>query len=160
MNILLTAFKGHNNSSKVLLDLISSKRGVDELYLDNNFQKCESQLNYQLDRKRYDVIFSFDQVGDSDQIMIETSANLDGNTLLTTYSVDTLYQFLKAENYKVELSKNAGTDLANHVYAVGLERIAKDLFTTQMILLHIPSLSRIDILRLAKDLSFYFSHLS
>ena len=159
MNILLTAFKGHNNSSKVLLDLISSKRGVDELYLDNNFQKCESQMNYQLDRKRYDTIFSFDQMADCDQIIIETSAKLDGKTFLTTYSVDALYQFLKDENYKVELSKSAGNDLANHIYAVGLERIAKDLLTTQMVLLYIPSLSRIDILKLAKHLSFYFSHL-
>ena len=159
MNLLLTAFKGHNNSSKVLLDLISSKRGVDELYLENSFKKCESQMNYQLDRKKYDIIFSFDKVADSDQIIIETSAKLDGKSLLTTYSVDVLYQFLKDENYKVELSKNAGTDLANHIYAVGLERIARDLLATQMILLHIPSLDRIDILKLAKDLSFYFSHL-
>ena len=160
MNVLLTAFKGKNNSSKVLLDLISHKRGVDELYLENDFQKCEAQLNHQLDCKTYDLVFSFEQKSDSDKIVIETAAKMDGNTYETGYSVESLYQFLGECNYKIELSGEAGTLLANHVYAVGLHKIAKELYPTKIVLIHIPPIDSIDILKLAKDLSYFLSHLS
>ncbi len=159
MNLLLTAFKGNNNSSKILLDLISSKRGVDELYLENDFHHCVSQLNRQLDLRTYDVIFSFEQNLDSDKIVIATTAQVDSNTFVTVYSVNTLYQFLRDRNYKVELSNTAGTQLPNHLYAVGLDRIVRESLSTKMVLLHIPSISAIDILSLAKDLSYYLSNI-
>lgn len=157
MNILLTAYKGNNNSSKVLLDLISFKRNIDELYLDNNYRRSESQLNEQLNRKTYDLIFSFEQQSENDQIILETTAMKNANKYTTTYAVDEMYEFLKTAGYRVIQSELAGNYMANHIYAEGLMRIEKESLPTKMILCHLPTIERIDILKLAKDLSKYLS---
>ena len=159
MNVLLTAFKGNNNSSKVLLDLISSKHGVDLLYLENDFKRCEAQLNHQLDQKTYDMIIAFEQKSDSEKIVIEMCAKVDGNAYCTDYSAAQIHQFLTEKGYKASLSEDAGALLSNHIYAVGLHRITKELLPTQMVLLHLPTIATIDILSLAKDLSCYLCHL-
>lgn len=159
MHILLTAFKGNNNSSKVLLDLISSKRGIDQLYLENNFQRCITQINQQFDVKAYDIIFSFAQVEGNRQIIIETTAKVDSDTFDTDYAVDGLYEFLKERNYEIMLRKEAEAGLPNHLYAVTLNRIKKELLPTKMVLLRIPTIEKVDILKLAKDLSYYLNHL-
>lgn len=160
MNILLTAFKGNNDSSKVLLDLISFKRNVDELYLDYNYQRSAFQLHEQLNRKTYDLIFSFEQQSDNDQIIIETTAIANTNKYTTTYAVDEIHEYLLKAGYKVMQSEMAGNYMANHIYAEGLMRIEKESKSTKMVLCHLPTIDRIDILKLAKDLSKYFAQLA
>ncbi len=158
MDVLLTAFKGNNNSSKILLDLISTKRDVDELYLEPDYRHCEQQLNKQLNRKTYDVIFSFEQQSDIDSIVIETTASQEGNKLVTTFPVKPFMEYLKGLCYKVKLSSDAGAQLSNHIYAIGLNRIERENLPTQMVLIHIPPMNGIDILQMAKDCSHYLSH--
>ncbi len=53
MNILFTAFKGKNNASAVLLDMISG----DKLYLTNSYVGLEKEiLNLE---KTYDIVLMF-----------------------------------------------------------------------------------------------------
>lgn len=158
MDVLLTAFKGNNNSSKVLLDLISCKRDVDELYLDSDCRHYELQFNQQLDRKTYDVIFSFFQHTNSDSIVIQTTVGREGNHLVTGFSVESFMEYLRARSYKVTLSNDAGTQLSNHIYAIGLQRIEREQLPTRMVLVHIPPMSGIDILQMAKDCSHYLRY--
>ena len=58
MNILYTAFKGKNNSSKLLLDYIVDNN---KLYLTNSFKTSVVELQNKIKKNDYDLIISFGQ---------------------------------------------------------------------------------------------------
>lgn len=61
MRILFTAFKGKNNSSKILLDNIDCDI-KNKLYLTNSFNKSVEELINKLKNTKYDLIISFGQL--------------------------------------------------------------------------------------------------
>ncbi|MBR4350726.1 MAG: hypothetical protein IKP98_00655 [Bacilli bacterium] len=133
MKILYTAFKGKNNSSKILLDNINSDN---KLYLTNSFKTSELELQKELD-KDYDLVISFGQAPlDSNTIKIETTAKGESE-YITDYDYNDLYNKLKRE-YKVIISNNAGNYLCNSIYYYGLKYIKENNLKTKMIFIHIP----------------------
>lgn len=58
MEVLLTAFNGEKNSSKLLLDKISVG---EKLYLKNSFDKSVKQLVTALENHKYDTVITFGQ---------------------------------------------------------------------------------------------------
>ena len=138
MKILYTAFKGNNNSSKLLLDHISNNK----LYLTNSFKTSEVELQNELEKNDYDLIISFGQAPlDIDTIKIETTAknNLE---YITSYDYKSLYNKLK-NNYKVIISNDAGNYLCNNIYYYGLKYIKENNLKTKMIFIHIPKINKI-----------------
>lgn len=57
MKILYTAFKGKNNSSKLLLDKINCNE-IDKLYLTNSFNTSVKELIAKLKNTNYDLIIA------------------------------------------------------------------------------------------------------
>lgn len=150
MNILYTAFKGKNNSSKLLLDHIDANN---KLYLTNSFKTSVVELNNKLKKNDYDLIVSFGQAPlDTDVIKIETTAK-DKLKYVTSYDYSVLYNKLRKE-YEVIISNDDGSYLCNNIYYNGLEYIIENKLITKMIFIHIPNKEKImDIGRLSKMFS-------
>lgn len=146
MNILYTAFKGNNNSSKILLDnIISNNR----LYLTNSFKTSVAELQKELNNN-YDLVISFGQAPlDIDTIKIETTAK----DYITSYNYNNLYNLLN-NDYNVVISNDAGNYLCNNIYYNGLMYINDNKLKTKMIFIHIPKIDKINDI---KKLSEIFS---
>jgi len=133
MKILYTAFKGKNNSSKILLDSINSDN---KLYLTNSFKTSELELQKELD-KDYDIVISFGQAPlDSKTIKIETTAKGESE-YITDYNYTDLYNKLN-NDYNMIISNDAGNYLCNNIYYYGLKYIKDNNLKTKMIFIHIP----------------------
>lgn len=80
MNILFTAFKGKNNASAVLLDMISG----DKLYLTNSYVGLEKEiLNLE---KTYDIVLMFGLDKNlNNEIRIENIAENNGKIEVTSF---------------------------------------------------------------------------
>lgn len=151
MKILLTAFKGNNNSSKILLDNISDN--FDKLYLTNSFETSEKQLLKQIESNKYDLILSFGEAPlNIDEIKIETQAIRERNIKITNYDYKTIYNSLKDE-YKIIISKDAGNWYCNNIYYYGLNAIDNLKLKSKMLFIHIPPINKIlDIKNLCKKI--------
>ena len=152
MNILCTAFKGKNNSSKILLDLIKTNN---KLYLTNSFKTSLDELEKEIKNNKYDIIISFGQAPlDCNLIKIETMSKGEYN-INTNFNYDDLKLKLE-EKYKVVISNNAGNYLCNNLYYYGLKYITDNNIKTKMIFIHIPKKDKIsNINYLANILSKY-----
>lgn len=80
MNILFTAFKGKNNASAVLLDMISGYK----LYLTNSYVGLEKEiLNLE---KTYDIVLMFGLDKNlNNEIRIENIAENNGKIEVTSF---------------------------------------------------------------------------
>ena len=80
MNILFTAFKGKNNASAVLLDMISG----DKLYLTNSYVGLEKEiLNLE---KTYDIVLMFGLDKNlNNEIRIENITENNGKIEVTSF---------------------------------------------------------------------------
>ena len=140
MNVLYTAFKGKNNSSKLLLDNIVSN---DKLYLTNSFKTSVVELQNKLNKNYYDLIISFGQAPlDTDVIKFEIAAT-DKEKYFTNFDYNELYDKLSNE-YNVIISKDAGEYLCNNIYYYGLKYIKENGLRTKMIFIHIPKKDKIN----------------
>lgn len=139
MKILYTAFKGNNNSSKILIDNIISNN---KLYLTNSFKTSVVELQKELNNN-YDLVISFGQAPlDMNTIKIETTAKGE-KEYYTNYDYNDLYNKLK-DNYNVVISNDAGNYLCNNIYYNGLMYINDNKLKTKMIFIHIPKIDKIN----------------
>jgi len=147
MRVLYTAFKGKNNSSKILIDLIEKGK---KLYITNSFTTSITELENELKCNSYDLIIAFGRSTlEKDTIKIETVGRLF-YSYKTTYDYKFLKEKLENNNYKVKISTNAGKYLCNNFYYNGLKYIKNHNLNTKMIFIHLPGLSKItDIQNLA-----------
>lgn len=140
MKVLYTAFNGKNNSSKILLDKISSNN---KLYLKNSFITSVKELEQEILTKDYDLIISFGQAKlELDNIKFETIGR-GAKEFKTNFNYDKLVSILKQKNYKVSISSNAGTYLCNNLYYEGLKLISEKELKSKMIFIHIPKIKNI-----------------
>ena len=153
MKLLLTAFEGCNNSSKILVKNIAEQVACDNLFFLNDREKSVLQFDKQLAFSPYDYIISFGQKPViKDKLYIETVGKFQSDQIITNYNYTQLQTFLESRNYMFKLSTNAGTSYCNHIYYHGLSTIAKENLTTTMIFLHIPFCHNISNLSLLSTL--------
>ncbi len=143
MNILYTAFNGKDNSSKILLDNIKT---LDEnkLYLRNSFITSVKQLQKKIKLDNYDLIVSFGQAPlEQDNIRIEVV----GKNITEIYESDFDYSKLKEKleknNYKTDVSRDAGNYYCNNIFFNGLKYIKENDLKCKMIFIHIPFIDKI-----------------
>ncbi len=143
MNILYTAFNGKDNSSKILLDNIKT---LDEnkLYLRNSFITSVKQLQKKIKLDNYDLIVSFGQAPlKQDNIRIEVF----GKNITEIYESDFDYSKLKEKleknNYKTDVSRDAGNYYCNNIFFNGLKYIKENDLKCKMIFIHIPFIDKI-----------------
>ena len=147
MKTLYTAFNGKNNSSKILLDAITTS---DKLYLKNSFNTSVIQLIDKIKDNNYDLVVSIGQAPiEKDIIKIETKASME-DYYETNYDFYNLKSNIE-KNFKVIISDNAGNYLCNNVYYHGLKFIYENKLKTKMIFIHIPKINNISNINLMAD---------
>lgn len=165
MKILLTAFDGTDNSSKIVVNKIRTDCTCDKLVFPNNHRLSVKQLEEHLAEVQYDYILSFGQKpAIKDKIYIETVGKEREKQYRTNFhyhtnfNYDLLYEFMNEKGYQVKLSNNAGTSYCNNIYYHGLHYLYHNNLSTEMIFIHIPFLKNLkDINYLVQSITEYIS---
>lgn len=158
--VLLTGFKGKNNSSSLLLNKIRANE-TDKLELTNSFVTSEKELKNKISKNKYKYIISFGQKPDCNHICIELFGNKNNNQVETSFPYKDLISILKENNIEYSLSKDAGNFLCNNIYYEGMKYIKDNSLDTKMIFIHIPSIDvcyKFD--EIAKIISKYIQNLN
>lgn len=143
MNILYTAFNGKDNSSKILLDNIKT---LDEnkLYLRNSFITSVKQLQKKIKLDNYDLIVSFGQAPlEQDNIRIEVVGKNTTEIYESDFDYSQLKEKLEKNNYKTDVSRDAGNYYCNNIFFNGLKYIKENDLKCKMIFIHIPFIDKI-----------------
>ena len=82
--VLITSFKGKNNSSSILLNNIRANL-TDKLELTNSFITSEKELKQKIDKSKYKYIISFGQKPNSNKLYIELFGNKNDDKLETLF---------------------------------------------------------------------------
>lgn len=80
--ILLTAFDGEKNSSRIFIESLNVKNSV-KLVLDNDFDICENQIISALVNYNPDIVICYGQKPNSNRLYIETTARRFNQLLKT-----------------------------------------------------------------------------
>ena len=139
-NILITSFKGKNNSSSILLKEIRTYKCIDKMELTNSFITSEKEMKKYLNNN-YRYVISFGQKPSTDEVFIELVANKNSDSLRTNFPYKKLEAILNTNKINFSISNNAGTYLCNNIYYEGLNYIKQNNLDTKMIFLHIPSIN-------------------
>lgn len=158
--VLITSFKGKNNSSSILLNNIRANL-TDKLELTNSFITSEKELKQKIDKNKYKYIVSFGQKPNSNKLYIELFGNKNDDKLETLFPYKKLASFLKGNNIEYVISKNAGNYLCNNIYYEGMKYIKDNSLDIKMIFIHIPSINtKYDIEKTAKIISNFIETLT
>lgn len=157
MYILLTAFKDNRNSSKVLLDLISSKRNVDELYLDNNSHRCKNQIVNQVNRKRYDLVIAFEQQTNTATTYVVVADKQKSDMTAPYIYAKSFCEYLEEQQYETEVMYSGELSIDKSAEAVVLEMLQREELSDTMLQVYIPSMGKLDMLKYAKICSQYLN---
>lgn len=139
--ILLTAFKGNNNSSKLLLDKVNGENITKKL-LTNSFAGCERELLRYISIYNPEYIISFGQKPLINKLYIETSACCDDLCISTNFDISFLKKSLQGADLSFAFSDKAGNYLCNYVYYKGLEFLKQSNSKAKMIFIHVPDMKR------------------
>lgn len=139
--ILLTAFKGNNNSSNVLLNRISSFYAERKL-LTNSFDACRREIIEAISICRPDYVISFGIKPVINRLYIEPEARSNGICISTNFNISYLTDNMKKYNLHFKLSSKPSNYLCNHVYWHGLDYIRRNMPETKMIFIHVPEIKR------------------
>lgn len=151
--ILVTSFKGKNNSSSILLHKMRNN-DIDKLELTNSFSTSEKELKKAISKNKYKYIIALGQKSSTNNICIELIARKNQSELKTNFPYKILQHYLEDKNIDFILSKDAGLYLYNNIYFEGLDFINKNNLKIKMIFIHIPSKNEAyDFDKLAKYLS-------
>lgn len=151
LEILYTAFNGKLNSSKILLDKIKTSK---KLYLRNSFVTSVKQLKNKIKLDNYDLIVSFGQAPlEQDNIKIEIVGKNQDQIYESNFEYLQLKDKLEKNNYKTEISRDAGNWYCNNIFFNGLKYIKENNLKCKMIFIHIPFIDKISNI---EDLSKLF----
>ena len=139
--VMLTAFKGNNNSSKLLLDKVNSGNITKKL-LTNSFDGCERELLRYINIYNPEYIISFGRKPLINKLYIETSACCDDLCISTNFDISFLKKSLQGADLSFAFSDKAGNYLCNYVYYKGLEFLKQSNSKAKMIFIHVPDMKR------------------
>lgn len=141
MKILYTGFKGKNNASCQLVELINAN---DKVLLTNSFEGIKKDLA-KISLESYDLIIMFGiNKNLKDKLIIEINSNLNLEYLNTKVNYDELKSMISDNDIEVDLNFKPTKYLCNYAYHNALLRNKNSIF------IHIPGISKItDINKIA-----------
>lgn len=139
--VLLTAFRGDNNASKLLLDKVNGGNITKKL-LTNSFDGCEREILRYISVYNPEYIISFGRKPLINKLYIETSACCDDLCISTNFDISFLIKSLQGVNLPFKMSDKAGNYLCNYVYYKGLEFLKQSNSKARMIFIHVPDVKR------------------
>lgn len=141
MKILYTGFRGENNASCQLVELINPN---DKVLLTNSFEGIKKDLD-NISLESYDLIIMFGiNKNLKDKLIIEINSNLNLEHLNTKVNYDKLKSTISNNDIEVDLNFKPKKYLCNYAYHNALLRNKNSIF------IHIPGISKItDINKIA-----------
>lgn len=141
MKILYTGFRGKNNASCQLVELINPN---DKVLLTNSFEGIKKDLD-NISLESYDLIIMFGiNKNLKDKLIIEINSNLNLEHLNTKVNYDKLKSTISNNDIEVDLNFKPTKYLCNYAYHNALLRNKNSIF------IHIPGISKItDINKIA-----------
>ena len=136
-NVLITAFKEKNSSSR-LLDEIRANN-VDKLKLTNSFITSEKELKNKIIKENYKYIILFGEQNKDEVIYIELTAKNKYEHFKSTFLYDDLKSYFNSNDITAYFSNNIETPLFNTLYYKALEFISINHLDTQIVFIQIPS---------------------
>ena len=134
MKILYTGFKGKNNASCQLIELINPS---DKILLTNSFEGIKRDLD-NISLELYDLIIMFGiNKKLKDKLIIEVNSCLNLEYLSTKVNYDQLKTEIHDNDINVDLNFKPTKYLCNYAYHNALLRNKNSIF------IHIPGISKI-----------------
>ena len=132
--ILFVGFKGKNNASGKLVELISHEH----LLLTNSFGGLQKDIYSITNDYEYIVMFGVDKHLTS-TVRIEESAVKDNTRVYSNLKISKLAKSLMDAGVEAEISDNPQNSLCNEAYWYGLTR-----FDGRAVFIHIPTIRYAD----------------
>ena len=136
--ILLTGFKkafeGDTNSSKDLLDQISSH--YDKFLFTNDYSTIIEEIDKLFSTKQYDYVIMFGQKPLIKRLSIELIGKQKTKTVETTFPLKKLTDILEKNHIDYKLSQHPGTSYCNFAYYHVLKHLEE--IKTKVVFIHIP----------------------
>ena len=141
MKVLYTGFKGKNNASCQLIDLINPDN---KILITNSFDGIKKDLdNISLESYYLIIMFGINK-NLKDKLIIEINSNLNAEHLNTKVNYDKLKSMMCNNGIEVDLNFNPTKYLCNYASHNALLRNKNSIF------IHIPGISKItDIHKIA-----------
>lgn len=139
--ILLTAFKGSINSSRILLDKVD-ENNIKKKLLTNSFDACRHEIIKHITDYDPEYVISFGRKPVINRLYIETTACDKDSCIDTNFDILLLKESLKKHDLSFKISSKPSNYLCNHVYYHGLNYIEKNKAETKMIFIHVPDMKR------------------
>lgn len=141
--MLLTAFKGKYNTSKMLLDGVDGSH-IHRKLLTNSFAACEREIVEAIAAYQPEHVISFGQKPMVNSLYIEPAASNNGEIMKSTFNISALINSLSVYGIPYKVSENPSNYLCNHAYYHGLQYIEKNGLNTKMIFIHVPDRKRFE----------------
>ena len=143
--IIFVGFKGKNNASGRLAELISHEH----LLLTNSFGRIKKEISSINDDYEYAVLFGVDKELTS-TVRIEESAAKDDKRVYSELNLVEFAEALKADGIEAEISDDPQNSLCNEAYWHALTR-----FAGNAVFIHIPTIKYADEVFLDKMKSVF-----
>lgn len=133
--ILVTAFDGEENSSKIICEKLRS--GCKKIILPNDKVLSCDILKNAVDVGGFKYVFSLGQKPViKNKITAEDTARRGERVL--KINAEPICSLIKESGYECRISHNAGTSYCNNLFFFGLDYISENLIGTEMFFLHVP----------------------
>lgn len=126
--------------------MLDNIKTLDEnkLYLRNSFITSVKQLQKKIKLDNYDLIVSFGQAPlEQDNIRIEVVGKNTTEIYESDFDYSKLKEKLEKNNYKTDVSRDAGNYYCNNIFFNGLKYIKENDLKCKMIFIHIPFIDKI-----------------
>lgn len=126
--------------------MLDNIKTLDEnkLYLRNSFITSVKQLQKKIKLDNYDLIVSFGQAPlEQDNIRIEVVGKNTTEIYESDFDYSQLKEKLEKNNYKTDVSRDAGNYYCNNIFFNGLKYIKGNDLKCKMIFIHIPFIDKI-----------------
>lgn len=144
--ILVTAFDGEENSSKIICEKLSTD--CKKIILPNDKMLSCEMLKNTVDGGGFRYIFSLGQKPViKNKITVEDTAKRGEKVLKA--NAEPICELINRSGYDCRISHNAGTSFCNNLYFFGLNYISENRLDTEMFFLHVPFAKNCDTDKIA-----------
>ena len=134
LRILLTGFKGKNNSSSILVQSISENYRL----LTNSFEGLKKDIEEIDEGFDFLIMFGCDK-NLKDSVRIERFAEKNGEKIASALDLENISKNLAAAEINNFISDSPGHYLCNEAYWYALQK-----FNSRAVFIHIPTIKNID----------------
>lgn len=160
MKILLVGFTGHEDASKLFLDLSAPRHYQDKLYLDTQAERAEKELIAHMEHKKYGYLILVamkDTIAEDNQLEFVVSAAKEKDMLKTNFIYEELYECLAGQKTKIHVIETPEDGVANRLYYSALKYIEENKKETRCLLINLPAIAQIDVMELSLRITNYFA---